>query len=221
MTNLVQSDPLQQEKHLAKTAHVEDAISPRDIDSEFQDEDGPEFHGRTWFALAAMFMLNLVQVFGLLGPPAGVSKASGLEHQELTQCLNQLSYIEEDLPQTNAGKRVPQSLSLVQAVVAPLIASISDTFQVRKLILVGASTISFIGSAIAPSATTIYRVIAAQVLIGFGFATVPLAYCVPSEILPRKWRPRTSTSSFRPYSPSCLSLHGAKPSEQWHTRGLI
>ncbi|KAJ5585641.1 hypothetical protein N7450_005428 [Penicillium hetheringtonii] len=26
-------------------------------------------------------------------------------------------------------------------------------------------------------------------MIGFGFATVPLAYCVPSEILPRKWRP--------------------------------
>ncbi|OQV09750.1 hypothetical protein CLAIMM_13839 [Cladophialophora immunda] len=31
--------------------------------------------------------------------------------------------------------------------------------------------------------------IAAQTLIGFGFAGVPLTYSVPSEILPRKWRP--------------------------------
>jgi hypothetical protein len=48
---------------------------------------------------------------------------------------------------------------------------------------------SFIGAAIAPGSENIYRLIVAQILIGFGFATVPLAYCVPSEILPRKWRP--------------------------------
>jgi MFS family permease len=55
--------------------------------------------------------------------------------------------------------------------------------------------LSFIGAAIAPGSTNIYRLIGAQILIGFGFATVPLAYVVPSEILPRKWRP--SKLSFR------------------------
>jgi MFS family permease len=53
--------------------------------------------------------------------------------------------------------------------------------------------ISFIGAAIAPGSSNIYRLIVAQILIGFGFATVPLAYCVPSEILPRRWRPSEST----------------------------
>lgn len=84
---------------------------------------------------------------------------------------------------------MPNSLSLVQAVISPLISSASDTFQARKLLLVGSCLISFIGAAIAPGSGNIYRLIAAQTLIGFGFAAVPLAYAVPSEILPRKWRP--------------------------------
>lgn len=101
----------------------------------------------------------------------------------------QLAYIGEDLHNKAAESWVPNSLSLVQAVISPLFASASDAFQARKLFLVGPCLLSFIGSAIAPGSTTIYRLIAAQVLIGFGFATVPLAYVVPSEILPRKWRP--------------------------------
>lgn len=105
----------------------------------------------------------------------------------------QLNYIEADLNNTVAGTWIPNALSLVQAVLCPLISSASDTFQARKLLLVGPSVISFIGAAIAPGASDIYRVIAAQVLIGFGFATVPLAYAVPSEILPRKWRPSKSS----------------------------
>lgn len=88
---------------------------------------------------------------------------------------------------------MPNALSLVQAVVAPVISSASDTFQVRKTLLVGPAMISFIGAAIAPGSSNIYRLIVAQILIGFGFATVPLAYCVPSEILPRRWRPSEST----------------------------
>jgi MFS family permease len=50
-------------------------------------------------------------------------------------------------------------------------------------------TISFIGAAIAPTANSIYRVIVAQILIGAGFAAVPLSYAIPSEIVPRRWRP--------------------------------
>lgn len=36
------------------------------------NDEEPEFHARTWFALAAMFLLNMVQVFALQGPPAVV-----------------------------------------------------------------------------------------------------------------------------------------------------
>lgn len=81
------------------------------------------------------------------------------------------------------------AISLVQAALAPVVASASDTFQIRKLIMVVCCVISFVGSAIAPGSESVYRLIAAQVLIGLGFSSTALAYCVPSEILPKKWRP--------------------------------
>ena len=105
---------------------------------------------------------------------------------------------------------MPNALSLVQAVLAPLISSTSDTFQVRKALLVGTAVISFIGCAIAPGSKDIYRLIVAQVLIGFGFAAVPLAYCVPSEILPRKWRPS------RPNDPMSLRILVSDVAWQWY-----
>lgn len=110
-------------------------------------------------------------------------------------CCLQLSYIGADLNGTARQTWVVNALSLVQAVVSPVISSASDTFQARKALLVGFSTVSVIGAAIAPGSKDIYRLIVAQILIGFGFATVPLAYCVPSEILPRKWRPSKSVSA--------------------------
>lgn len=84
---------------------------------------------------------------------------------------------------------MPNALALMQAVVAPLFSSASDVFQARKWLLVGSSVISMIGAAIAPGSTDIYRLIVATVLIGVGFSSVGLAFAVPSEILPRKWRP--------------------------------
>jgi len=36
------------------------------------DEHEPEIHARTYYALTAMFLLNLVQVLALQGPPAVV-----------------------------------------------------------------------------------------------------------------------------------------------------
>jgi hypothetical protein len=36
------------------------------------DEEEPEIHARTYVALAAMFLLNFVQVVALQGPPAVV-----------------------------------------------------------------------------------------------------------------------------------------------------
>jgi hypothetical protein len=70
-----------------------------------------------------------------------------------------------------------------------MMASASDLFQARKMIMVVSCILAFIGATMAPGSSDIYRLIGANILIGFGFATVPLAYSVPSEILPRKWRP--------------------------------
>ncbi len=36
------------------------------------DEHEPELHARTYYAIAAMFLLNMVQVLALQGPPAVV-----------------------------------------------------------------------------------------------------------------------------------------------------
>jgi hypothetical protein len=41
------------------------------------DDEEPELHMRTYVALLAMFLLNLVQVFALQGPPAVVSVVCG------------------------------------------------------------------------------------------------------------------------------------------------
>jgi MFS family permease len=101
----------------------------------------------------------------------------------------QLSYIGKDLNGTASQTWVSNAISLAQAVLTPLISSASDTFQARKTLMVVPCLISFIGAAIAPGSTSINRLIIAQVLIGFGFSTVALAYSVPSEICPRKWRP--------------------------------
>ncbi|KAK3669191.1 hypothetical protein LTR78_010926 [Recurvomyces mirabilis] len=140
----------------------------------YDDPEGePELHFRTYAAVTAMFLLNLVQVFALQGPPVV------------------LSYIGKDLDATASDTWVPNALSLVQAVLAPIISSASDAFQARKSILVATCLVSFVGAAIAPGAKSIGRLISAQTLIGVGFAAVPLAYTVPSEILPRRWRPST------------------------------
>lgn len=55
--------------------HVEDTKGSLDANLVYEDDQQPELHSRTYFALAAMFLLNLVQVFGLMGPPAGVRKS--------------------------------------------------------------------------------------------------------------------------------------------------
>jgi hypothetical protein len=120
----------------------------------------------------------------------------------------QLNYIGLDLDGSSIQNWVPNALSLVQAVGGPVIVSevtplirwprgvdvsmntkahglqsfASDTFQARKTLLIGTCTVSFIGAAIAPGSSNIYRVIVAQILIGFGFAAVPLAYAIPSEV---------------------------------------
>ncbi|KAI6882843.1 hypothetical protein KC334_g16297, partial [Hortaea werneckii] len=138
----------------------EEQQSTHDLVYDNADEE-PELHFRTYIAIAAMFLLNLTQVFALQGPPVV------------------LSAIGQDLNGESIQTWVPNALSLVQAILCPVIANASDVFQARKTILVGTCLLSFIGAAIAPDATHIGRVVAAQVLIGFGFASVPLAYLPP------------------------------------------
>lgn len=57
------------------TEHVEDTKGPLERNLVYEEDEEPEFHARTFFALAAMFLLNLVQVFCLMGPPAGVGNS--------------------------------------------------------------------------------------------------------------------------------------------------
>ena len=54
------------EKHLEQTVTSSENLVYDDVDEE------PVLHARTYIALAAMFLLNLVQVFALQGPPAVV-----------------------------------------------------------------------------------------------------------------------------------------------------
>ena len=107
----------------------------------------------------------------------------------------QLSYIGKELNSPKTQTWIPNSLSLVQAVISPLVALTSDAFQARKVLLTGSTLLALIGSATAPGSSNIYRLVIAQTLIGFGASGVALAYCVPSEILPRKWRPSTSRAN--------------------------
>jgi hypothetical protein len=68
---------------------------------------------------------------------------------------SQLTYIGTDLHNTQAQTWVVVVLSLVQAVPGPIISTASDTFQARKLLLVGSCAISFTGVCIAPGSSTI------------------------------------------------------------------
>ena len=62
------------EKTFEDEKHIEHALTPtKDANLVYDDNDEePELHARTYFALLAMFFLNLVQVFALQGPPAVV-----------------------------------------------------------------------------------------------------------------------------------------------------
>jgi hypothetical protein len=60
------------EKSSAEARHQEE-VSNSTVDLVYDnDDEEPELHLRTYVALAAMFLLNLVQVFALQGPPAVV-----------------------------------------------------------------------------------------------------------------------------------------------------
>jgi hypothetical protein len=60
------------EKNSDEEQHLEH-VKTSSLNLEYNDdEEEPEIHARTYIALAAMFLLNLVQVVALQGPPAVV-----------------------------------------------------------------------------------------------------------------------------------------------------
>lgn len=61
------------EKPAGESKHLEDTFSPTVNLVYSQDDEEPELHARTYFAVVAMFLLNMVQVFALQGPPTVVS----------------------------------------------------------------------------------------------------------------------------------------------------
>lgn len=75
MASNTQLQDLDYEKTASETQHLENVTKAYDENLVYRLNEEPELHLKTWFALAAMFLLNMVQVFGLLGPPAGVSNS--------------------------------------------------------------------------------------------------------------------------------------------------
>jgi MFS family permease len=164
----------------------------------FDQDEEPELRARTYIALVALLLLQLVMLIALQGPPAFVSGTTWLPHPFLKarsdlSLLIQLDNIGESLDASASQSWVPNVLMLVQASLGPLVSAASDTFQARKSILLVACVFAFVGAAIAPGSRSIARLISAQILIGAGFASAGISYSIPSEILPRRWRPSTST----------------------------
>jgi hypothetical protein len=56
--------------------HVEDTSKSATANLVYEIDEEPELHAHTWFALAAMCLLNMVQVLGLLSPPSAVCEPS-------------------------------------------------------------------------------------------------------------------------------------------------
>lgn len=99
------------EKTVSESVHLENTVTLEDNLVYNAVDEEPEIHMRTWIALAAMFLLNLVQVFALQGPPAVVSKLKAEETPPLTprSCptLEQISTI----PKQRHGCQTPSHSS--------------------------------------------------------------------------------------------------------------
>ena len=77
------SEALGTTSSLAEAQHVEKPVTEGNIVYDDVEEE-PELHMRTYIALASMFLLNLVQVFALQGPPAVVRSFSTTDSALLT-----------------------------------------------------------------------------------------------------------------------------------------
>ena len=64
------------EKHVEHVVTSSDNVGSGNLVYDDNEEE-PELHLRTYIALAAMLLLNLVQVLALMGPPSVVSDDRG------------------------------------------------------------------------------------------------------------------------------------------------
>ena len=75
-----QTSPSMYQKYFSKERYLEN-VSPTVNDLVYNDlEHEPQFHVKTWIAIASMFLFNTVCTFGVLSPPAvvsGVNETSG------------------------------------------------------------------------------------------------------------------------------------------------
>lgn len=79
-SNAPETVAINEKRDLSSEKQVEDVDSSREEHNLVYDEEvEPELHARTYVALLAMFLLNMVQVVALQGPPAVVS-CSPLSH---------------------------------------------------------------------------------------------------------------------------------------------
>ncbi|KAM0755149.1 putative siderophore iron transporter [Meredithblackwellia eburnea MCA 4105] len=134
-------------------------------------DEEPEIHWRTYVALLSMALANFTVNYAIQGSAAATT------------------IVGADLKDTADQAWVPNVLSVMQAVFSPLFSFTSDTFQARKMLIIIPCTLATIGSCIVPGSTSMYRVFGGQILIGFGMASIGLIYAIPSEIVPRRWRP--------------------------------
>jgi len=175
--------------------HIDEPVHPLEpvttiayLDAEHE----PMLHWRTYIALASMCVLQFVQLSAILAPATAVSLFIGSTLHVTQQLMKQTCQLESiglDLNGVRRQNWAVNVITLCQAALGPLVASVSDMFQSRKIILIASTLLGLVGSAIAPGSQGIYRLIGAQIIIALAISAAPLSYAVPSEIMPRKWRP--------------------------------
>lgn len=82
--------------------HLEDA-AVQDGNLVYDGDEEPEIHMRTWIALAAMFLLNYVQVIALQGPPAVVGRTELDTVHSLIVCSSRTSARASMVPKRRLG----------------------------------------------------------------------------------------------------------------------
>lgn len=83
---------------------------------------------------------------------------------------------------------VLQCLVILGTMTAPMTAQFADIWG-RKWLVVSLSTLNCLGVVIVSRANSMAMVITGQVLSGVGFGAQSLYYAIPSEIIPRQYRP--------------------------------
>ncbi|KAJ9118374.1 hypothetical protein QFC24_006203 [Naganishia onofrii] len=80
-----------------------------------------------------------------------------------------------------------QSIAIATAVLSPVFSRGSDLFG-RKYFVVGACVCGFVGGLVIGRATSMNMAIAGAAITGISYGAQPLAFAIPSEVMPRKYR---------------------------------